>query len=146
MWPWSRCRRSLPGTRKQKYLEVKVCSPELNLVENVCVFCLSRLEAQNLVHLLCLFRMETQDVLHLLSRWTLNVEYLSPHRLEAQNMIVSVVASQAGDSGLGICYCLFPHGPEAQNGGVSVSVPSFTGLGLRTEVDLLLSLSLQVRD
>ncbi len=25
------------GTRKQRYLEVKVCSPELNLVANVCV-------------------------------------------------------------------------------------------------------------
>ncbi len=36
-------------------------------------------------------------------------------------MVVSVAASQAGDSGLGICYCLFPHGPEAQNVDVSVS-------------------------
>ncbi len=34
---WSRCRRSLPGTCKQKYLEVKGCSLELNLVANVCV-------------------------------------------------------------------------------------------------------------
>ncbi len=37
IWPGSRCSRSLTRTRKQKYLEVKVCSPELNLVENVCV-------------------------------------------------------------------------------------------------------------
>ncbi len=47
-----------------------------------------------------LSRMETRDVLHLLfSRWTktLNLEYLFPHRLEAQNVVVSVAASKAGD-------------------------------------------------
>ncbi len=34
--PWGRCRRSLPGTHKQRYLGVKVCLPELNLIA-VCV-------------------------------------------------------------------------------------------------------------
>ncbi len=36
-------------------------------------------------------------------------------------MVVSIAASQAGDPGLDICYCLFPHGPEAQNVDVSAS-------------------------
>ncbi|KAF4112054.1 hypothetical protein G5714_006849 [Onychostoma macrolepis] len=49
------------------------------------------------------------------------VEYLSPRRLEAQNVVISFAASQIGDSGLGICYCLFQQGPEAQNVDVSVS-------------------------
>ncbi len=52
-------------------------------------------------------------------------------------MVVSFAASQAGDSGLGICYCLFQHGPEAQNVDVSVSLDG----RLRMEVDLLQSYS-----
>ncbi len=77
---------------------MKVCLPELNLVVNVCMSSSSL--GLNLISLLCLSRMETLDVLHLLlSRWTntLNLEYLFPHRLEAQNVVVSVAASKAGD-------------------------------------------------
>ncbi len=43
---------------------------------------------------------------------TLNVEYLFPCRLEVQNVVVSVAVSKAGDSELGICYCLLPCRPE----------------------------------
>ncbi len=62
-------------------------------------------------------------MLHLLlSRWTLtltlSVDYLFPRRLEAQNVVVSVAASKLETQDLfGICYCLFPHGPEVQNVG-----------------------------
>ncbi len=76
---------------------MKVCWPELNLVVNVCMSSSSL--GLNLISLLCLSRMETLDVLRLvLSRWTntLNLEYLFPHRLEAQNVVVSVAASKAG--------------------------------------------------
>ncbi len=48
------------------------------------------------------------------------------------------LSSQAGDSELGICYCLFPQGPEAQNVGVSVIVSLDGRLG---KVCLLLCVS-----
>ncbi len=80
-------------------------------------------------------------MLHLLlSCWTktLNIEYLS---------------SQAGGSERGICYCLFPHRPEAQNVDVSVSrdgrrrtsVSAIVALDGKLRTDICYSLSLDER-
>ncbi|KAF4115226.1 hypothetical protein G5714_002715 [Onychostoma macrolepis] len=60
--------------------------------------------------------METQDVLHLLSHWTKTLK--SEHRLSLSSQAGGLEHGRicgclkAGDSGLGICYCLFPHRPE----------------------------------
>lgn len=55
LWRFRRCKRFQSGIYSCKYLETKVCSPELNHVASAShVFCLSGPETQNLVSLLYL--------------------------------------------------------------------------------------------